>query len=210
MLSITLIIIIITCLISIAAMGNNKIKEDLLFWPAAMKGRHLHRFITHGFVHGDYLHLAFNMISLWSFGRSLEGWFMAMFEDQGKLLYILFYLLGIAIASVPDYFKYRDSYAFRSLGASGAVCAVIFAVILLNPMSGIGLFFLPIRIPGFIMGPLFLIISVYLARQGRDNIGHTAHITGSVFGLIYIIIVSKLVAGYDVIEAFMMQMRQGM
>jgi membrane associated rhomboid family serine protease len=209
MLSITLTIIIITVLISIAALGNSKIKEDLIFWPAAMKGRQLHRFITHGFIHGDYIHLAFNMFTLWSFGRNVEYWFMDKFEGKGKLLYILFYLLGIIVASMPDYFKYKDQYGYRSLGASGGVCAVIFASILFYPMDKLYPMFLPIGIPGIIIGPLFLIISVYLARRGGGNIGHSAHITGAIFGLIFVIIVAKLVANYDVIQAFMRQLQQG-
>ena len=207
MFSITLTIIIITCLISIAAFGNHKIKEDLLFWPAAMKGRQLHRFVTHGFVHGDYLHLAFNMIALWSFGQSIEGWFTAMFEQQGKLLYILLYVLGIIVSSLPDYFRHRDHYGYRALGASGAVMAVIFVNIILDPLNKIYMFFIPIGIPGFIMGILFLAISVYLGRRGRDNIGHSAHISGAIFGVIFIIVVAKLMSDLDVLNLFFRQLQ---
>jgi membrane associated rhomboid family serine protease len=202
MFTVTLSIIVVTCLVSIAAFGNYKIREDLLFWPAAMKGKQLHRFLTHGFVHGDYLHLAFNMITLWSFGRSLEGWFLMMYDQQGKLLYILLYILGIIVSSLPDYFKHRDHSGYRALGASGAVMAVIFVNIILDPLSKLSLFFIPVRIPAFIMGILFLVISVYLARRGRDNIGHSAHITGAIFGVIYIVVVAKLMTNLDVLQLF--------
>jgi membrane associated rhomboid family serine protease len=204
MFTITLTIIIITCLISLAAFGNLRIQEDLIFWPAAMKnGRQYHRFFTYGLIHGDYLHLAFNMISFWSFGQFVEKQlFSYYFEEQGKLLFILLYVLAIIVAALPDYFRHRNNYAYRALGASGAVSAVIFAGIMLEPTLPIGLLFIPVRIPGYLFAILFLALSTYLARRGGGNIGHGAHITGAVFGLVYTIVVAKLVANFDAVQAF--------
>lgn len=205
MLSITLIIIIITCLVSLAAFGNLKIQEDLIFWPAVMqRGRQLYRFFTYGLIHADYVHLAFNMISLWSFGQFVEkSLFAYHFEEKGKMLFILLYVLAIIISTLPDYFKNRNNYAYRALGASGAVSAVIFAGIALEPKLPINLFFIPIPIPGYLFAILFLVLSTFLARRGRDNIGHGAHITGAVFGLVFTIVAGKLVANYDVVQAFL-------
>lgn len=205
MFSITITIIIITCLVSLAAFGNQKIQEDLIFWPAAMqRSGQYYRFFTYGLIHADYLHLAFNMISFWSFGEFVEkGLFTALFEGQGKLLYILLYVLAIIISTVPDFFRHRNNYAYRALGASGAVSAVIFSGIALEPMLPIRFFFIPIDIPGYLFAIIFLALSTYLAKRGRDNIGHGAHITGAVFGLLYTIIVAKLVANYDAVQAFL-------
>ncbi|HYC27759.1 MAG TPA: rhomboid family intramembrane serine protease, partial [Chitinophagaceae bacterium] len=152
MLSITLTIIIITCLVSLAAFGNLKIQEDLIFWPAAMRrGGQLYRFFTYGLIHADYVHLAFNMISLWSFGQFVEKFlFASHFEDKAKLLYLLLYVLAIIVSTLPDYFKNRNNYSYRALGASGAVSAVIFAGIALEPTLPINLFFIPIPIPGYL------------------------------------------------------------
>lgn len=204
MFSITLTIIIITCLVSLAAFGNLRIQEDLIFWPAAMKdGRQYHRFFTYGLIHADYLHLGFNMISLWSFGQFVEKQlFTYYFEGQGKVLYIVLYVLAIIISALPDYFKHRGNYAYRALGASGAVSAVIFAGIMLEPTLPIGFFFIPVSIPGYLFAIIFLALSTYLAKRGRDNIGHGAHITGAIFGLAYTIIVAKLVANFDAVQAF--------
>lgn len=209
MLSITIIIIVITCLVSLAAFGNLRIQEDLIFWPAAMqRGGQLYRFFTYGLIHADYVHLAFNMISLWSFGQFVEKELFAYhFDDKGKLLYVLLYILAIPISTLPDYFKNRSNYAYRALGASGAVSAVIFAGIALEPKLPINLFFIPIPIPGYLFAILFLVLSTFLARRGRDNIGHGAHVTGAVFGLIYTIVVGKLVANYDVVQAFLQAMQ---
>lgn len=204
MFTITLTILIITALISFAAFSNNRIQEDLIFWPAAMKGgRQYHRFFTYGLIHADYLHLGFNMISFWSFGQFVEKQLFAyLFEDKAKLLFILLYVLAIIISALPDYFMHRNNYAYRALGASGAVSAVIFAGIMLEPTLPIGFFFIPVRIPGYLFALIFLALSTYLAKRGRDNIGHGAHITGAIFGLVYTIVVAKLVANYDAVQAF--------
>ena len=204
MFSITLTIIIITCLVSLAAFGNLRIQEDLIFWPAAMKnGKQYHRFFTYGLIHADYLHLGFNMISFWSFGQFVEKTlFTHYFEENGKLLFIILYVLAIIVSALPDYFRHRNNYAYRALGASGAVSAVIFAGIMLHPTLPIGFFFIPVSIPGYLFAIIFLALSTYLARRGSDNIGHGAHITGAIFGLIYIIVVARLVGGFDAVQAF--------
>jgi membrane associated rhomboid family serine protease len=205
MLTITLTIVIITCLVSLAAFGNKRIQEDLIFWPAHMQSSgQYYRFFTYGLIHADYMHLAFNMFSFWSFGQFVEkGLFNELFEEKGKLLFILLYVLAIIISTLPDYIKHRNNYAYRALGASGAVSAVIFAGIALQPMLPIRFFFIPIDIPGYLFALIFLVLSTYLARRGRDNIGHGAHVTGAVFGLVYTIVVAKLVADFDVVAHFL-------
>lgn len=207
MISITLCIIIITCLISFPAFSREKIKEDLLFWPAEIQSRNqYYRFITGGFVHGDLMHLAFNMISLLSFGEYLESTYLfsspALFGSNGKLVYIGLYALGLIFSVLPDYFQYRNNFSYRALGASGAVSAVIFATIILQPSMPLRLLFIPIDIPGYIFGFIFLALSAYLAKRGGDNIGHRAHFSGAIFGVLFTIVAGKLLANYDVIGSF--------
>ena len=135
MLTITTSIVILTCLISIAAFSNQKVQNDLIFHPAVIKSNNqFYRFFTYGFIHADIIHLAFNMISLWSFGKLLETdtgesfkTYKSLFGDQGGLLYVILYVLAIIVSVIPDYIKHRNNYAYRALGASGAVSAVIFA-----------------------------------------------------------------------------------
>lgn len=222
MLSITVTIVIITCLVSIAAFSNQKIQNDLIFYPAVIKrNNQFYRFFTYGFIHADFIHLAFNMISLWSFGKLLESdtmidpdtreqflTYRSLFGERGGLMYLLLYILGIIVSVIPDYIKHRNNYAYRALGASGAVSAVIFAAIALEPKAlELYLFFVPIPIPGYIFALIFVALSTYLARKGQDNIGHGAHLTGAIFGLIFTIVVAKLVAGYDVVQGFMEALR---
>lgn len=201
--SITLIIVIITVIVSIAAFSNEKVMNDLIFYPPAVSSqRQWYRFFSHGLIHADYAHLIFNMLSLYLFGEGVEKAFIAIFAEKGKVLYLLMYVAAIAVAILPTYGKNRNNYSYRSLGASGAVSAVIFAGLLLAPQSGVYLFFIPIPIPGFIFAPLFLIFSYYLDRRGGGNINHSAHIFGALFGIIYVIALGKLIADFNAIEWF--------
>ena len=103
--------------------------EDLIFYPPSIRRGQLYRFITHGFIHADAAHLAFNMLALYSFGQLLETQvftYECFFGNMGKLYFLMLYFFGLIFASLPDYIKYKDSFHFRSLGASGAVSAVVF------------------------------------------------------------------------------------
>ncbi|HOA37283.1 MAG TPA: rhomboid family intramembrane serine protease [Flavihumibacter sp.] len=209
MISVTLWIIIITTAVSLAGFSKEKIKEDLLFWPAMIKSRRqYYRFLTGGLIHGDLMHLAFNMISLLSFGEFLESGFLfsssEYFGANGKWVYLLLYILALVVSVIPDYISYQDNYAYRALGASGAVSAVIFSFIMLRPTMELRLFF-SIPIPGYIFGALFLGISVYLSRRGGDNIGHRAHFSGAIFGVLFTIIACKLLAHIDILPEFWRQ-----
>jgi membrane associated rhomboid family serine protease len=182
-LSITIIIIIITCLISITAFSNRGEMDKLLFWPALVKEKkQYYRFITSGFIHAGWGHLALNMFTLFFFGAVVEQYFKQLF---GPGVFILFYLLSIIAADLPDYFKYGHNYEFRSLGASGAISAVVFASILFDPWQKLYLFIIPIGIPGFIFGALWLLYSFYMSKRGGDYINHNAHIWGAIFGIVF-------------------------
>ena len=108
-----------------------------------------------------------------------------LFPGFGTVAYLVFYLLAIVATSSATYAKFKDTSSFASIGASGAVAAVLFASILLDPTIGIMMFFIPIPIPGFIFGILYLWYSSYAARRGGDNIDHTAHFFGAVFGFFF-------------------------
>ncbi len=201
--TINLVIIIITTLVSFGAFNNQKIIDDLIFYPPAVTHRNQwYRFFSCGLIHADFGHLIFNMLSLYMFGRFVEEKFTEIFGDSGKWLYLLLYVTALLVSILPTYFKHKDDYSYRSLGASGAVSAVVFAGLLIEPTVGVGIIFIPfISIPGFLFGPLYLIISAMLDRRGGDNINHSAHIFGALYGLIFIIVVGQLV-GYNAIGEF--------
>lgn len=208
MLSITVIIVIITVLVSLTAFSNEKIMSDLIFYPPAIsQNRQYYRFFTCGLIHADFGHLAFNMISLYLFGDFVEKGFIQYFGGNGKLMYVLLYVIALAVSLLPTYFKNQNNYHYRSLGASGAVSAVIFAGLLLAPEIEVYIFFIPIGIPGFIFGPLYLIISAVLDRKGGSNINHSAHIWGALFGLAYTLVMGQLVAHFDVIGNFIQRIQ---
>lgn len=209
--TITLAIIIFTCLVSISAFSNGKLMDDLIFYaPAIAKRRQYYRFLSHGFLHADYLHLAFNMIALYSFGEAVEKILYSndcVFGTKGKLFYILLYLGGLIVASIPDYLKHKDNYNYKSLGASGAVSSVIFAAIALLPQLPIRFFFIPIDIPGYVFGLLYLVVSAYLDKRGGGNINHSAHFWGAAFGLIFTFVCGQLFADLNMIENFTRQIK---
>lgn len=206
--SITVIIIIITVLISISAFSNAKIMNDLIFYPPAVTNNNqYYRFITCGFIHADYAHLIFNMFSFYMFGEFVEDGFNVIFGNTGKILYLLLYALALIVSLLPTYFKNKNNQYYRSLGASGAVSAVIFAGIMLKPDLRMGLIFLPIMIPGFVFGPLYLLVSAWLDKKGNDNINHSAHIWGALFGVAFLIIAGQITGEYHAVEVFVDRVR---
>ena len=204
--SITLIIVILTAIVSFTAFSNQKIIDDLIFDPTAIANRNQwYRFFTCGLIHADIAHLAFNMISLYTFGTyAVEPHFNSIFGSSGRLLYLALYIISQFICLLPTYFKNMDNYYYRSLGASGAVSAVVFAGIFLSPLQKMGIIFIPIQIPGFIFGFLYLAITAYLDRQGAaKHINHSAHLYGALAGIVLLIIFAYAFSPYDVLQNFL-------
>jgi len=201
MYSITTIIIVLTSIISFLAFNNPRLMDALIFWPPAVSMRHqYYRFVTCGLIHADVMHLAFNMITLYFFGKALENYYMGILGLQ-HYYYTILYFSALIFANIPTYLKRRDDYGYRSLGASGAVCAVLFAFILLRPWDTIYLFF--IKMPAIIYALLFLGYSIYMSRKGGDNVNHDAHLWGAAFGIVFTIAVRP-----GVISSFINELSQ--
>jgi membrane associated rhomboid family serine protease len=184
--SITLVIILFTALVSITTFGQRTITDQLIFDPTAVTHRQQwYRFFTCGLIHADWEHLLFNMLSLFLFGQLVESAFQreVLFGEQGKMIYLTLYLLALPISLLPTYFRHRENKHYRSLGASGAVSAIVFVGILLNPTAKMGFFLIPPIIPGYIFGPLYLLLSAWLGKRGGDHINHSAHISGALAGI---------------------------
>ena len=207
--SITIILIIITCVISFTAFNNDKVFEDLIFYPPAITHqKQYYRFFTCGFIHANIGHLVFNMYSLYIFGDYVESQFKDVFGQFGGLIYLFMYMSSLFFCLIPTYSKNKNNANYQSLGASGAVSAVVFAFIFLEPLRGLGLIFLPgLHIPGFIFGFLYLIISSYMDRRGGGNINHSAHIWGALYGISFLIIVGSFLARYNLLQAFIRQVQ---
>ena len=200
--SITLIIIIATSIISFIAFSNHKLLDQFIFYPPAVRRGQVYRFFSCGLIHADWGHLIFNMISLYLFGEAVESKFMEAFGPLGKLVYLGMYVLALAASVIPTYINNKDNYHYRSLGASGAVSAVIFAGILFFPLAKLGLFFIPIYVAGFLFGIIYLFVSGWLGKRGGGNINHSAHIFGALFGVGFTIIACQAFSDYPVLEIF--------
>lgn len=187
----TFIIIAITCVISYMAFNNPQLRSNMLFVPAAVKERgELYRFITHGFIHADFMHLLFNMYALYIFGGAAEYAFEILFgQTFGKLAFLLFYLAAIAASSYVVYMRHQGNYAYSALGASGAVAAVMWPYIMFAPWN----WFIFPPLPAILLGFGYIAYSHYADKKGGTNIGHNAHLWGAIFGLV----------GYSVLCVFL-------
>jgi len=195
--SITTIIIIINVIVSLMAFSNVELKSKMLFSPYAVKHRkQFSRIFTHAFIHADYTHLIFNMVALYFLGEVVENYLIVLYGGKGYIYYLLLYLVAIPASSLPAMYKHSEDPNYLSLGASGAVTAVVFAAIILVPLMDLRLFLIPIPIKGFIFGVLYLIFETYASKTGMMNIAHDAHIAGAVCGLIFILFIDYRLFGF--------------
>lgn len=172
-------------MVTIAAWRSKEVFDKLKLNPyMVVKRKEYFRVLAHAMLHVDWSHLIFNMITLWFFGDFVEQYLQAYFS-HGKLFYILLYVLGAVISSIPSIIKHKNDHWYNSVGASGAVAAVLFAAIFFDPKLGINMFFIPIDIPGYIFGLAYLVYSHYMSKKNADNVNHDAHLTGALFGFLF-------------------------
>lgn len=182
---ITLGLIAANVILSLIAFNNQDFYAKSLMWPYGVKRyNQFYRFISSGFIHADWMHLIFNMLTLFFFGRNVEMFFNG-YGLGGNISYLLLYFTGLIISDLPTYFKQKDNYNYHSLGASGAVSAVLFSSIVFDPWSGIIIYF--IQLSGLIYAILYLVYCVYAAKRGGDNINHEAHFWGAMYGILFTI-----------------------
>jgi len=195
----TIIIIAVTVLISFLAFSNPQLMDKLLFSPyRTIHNKEWHRLITHGFVHADYVHLFVNMFVLLSFGTAVEKIFESLkysgIIQNATLHFSILYFGGIIIASLTTLKKHKDNFYYHSVGASGAVSAVVFTFIFFDPLSKL-LFMFIVPIPAIVFGVLYLAYTHYMSKKGGDYINHDAHFVGSIFGFIYPLLINpKLIS----------------
>lgn len=185
-----------TCIISYQAFSNVVMRAKMLFRPVDIASRgEWYRFFSSGLIHADFAHLLINMYVLYTFGEVVEQYFTQVIFSPpiGRVMYILFYFSAVAVASLPSYFKYQDFSGYSALGASGATSALVFAYIVINPWAGLTFLFLPFfSIPAIILGIGYLFYSNYMDKRGTDNIGHNAHFTGAIYGVIFTIVLAAI------------------
>lgn len=187
----TLIITIaVTAIVSFIGFQNPQVFEKYKFNVAAIQNRkEYYRILTAGFLHADMMHLFFNMLTLYFFGP-------IVIEAFGSTGFLIIYLGSIILGNFFSLYLYKSQPWYSAIGASGGVSGVLFASVAMYPFMQIGIFPLPFGIWGFVFGLLYFSYSVYMMLNPKqyDNIGHSAHLGGAFFGLIYAVAMFPSVA----------------
>ena len=156
------------------------------YWVA--RGKHVETVVTSGFVHGDIPHLAFNMITFYFFAFSLE-------RMLGTTRFAILYVLGLVLSSACSIVSERNNPAYATLGASGAISAVLFAYIIYEPFSTLVIFPIPLPIPAFLFAIGYVAYSMWASKNSRDNINHDAHLCGAVTGAAFVLVTDPAALG---------------
>lgn len=185
----------ITALISYKSFEDSSLKNKLLFNAYAIfHKKQYYRALSHALIHADWNHLIFNMLTLYFFADTAIAFFGIYIGHGnfmiGNFIFLILYITGAVAASIPAMIKHKDNTWYNSLGASGAVSAVLFATIFFDPWVGIMFILIPVPIPGFIFGFIYIAASSYLDKKGGDNVAHDAHIAGAVYGFLFPIFIN--------------------
>jgi membrane associated rhomboid family serine protease len=184
----TTVFLIITIIVSLVAFQNDEVYRKLIFNPYLVNSRReYYRFFSSGFIHADFVHLFVNMFVLYSFGSVAEFFYNIHYGDRGPLLFVIMYLSALLMSLIPTYNRNKLNPAYNGLGASGAVSAVVFTCILFDPIQPLALYGF-IRLPGIVFGILYLVYCYYMGKKGGDNINHSAHMWGAIYGMLFSVV----------------------
>lgn len=177
----TTLIVIITVITSLVAWQDSRVMGRLIFDPISItRFKQYDRFLTHGLIHADGMHLLFNMFTLYSFGKAIEIFYL---DKLGSFGFVGFYICAIIIAIIPTFIKHKNNPRYLGLGASGAVSAVLFAYVLFAPWKLIYLFAV-IPIPSIVFAIVYVAYEIYANKRGTGNVNHSAHLFGAGFGML--------------------------
>ena len=177
------LIITITVLTSIKGFNDRVFFDRLKFNVGAIlsSDRQWDRLVTSAFLHGSWMHLLFNMLTLYFFSGII-------LNSMGVWHYLLIYFLSVTGGGLLSLFVNRKNGYYSAIGASGGVVGILFAAIAIVPEIPIRIMFIPIDIPGWIFGIIYLLFSIYGMRNSIGNIGHDAHMGGAAVGLLWIVL----------------------
>ena len=176
------VIFALTIAISAIAFSSDLVYDKFILHPYEVyRGKGVYTIITSGFIHADLMHLFFNMFTFFFFAFTLEA-------RIGHWQFGLLYGLSLILSDLPSIVKHKDDIWYRSLGASGAISAVIFSFIMFNPLAGMYLMMIPVAIPAIVFGVLYLVYCSYASKKQLGNINHDAHLFGALSGVMITII----------------------
>src|SRR5438105_5237681 len=171
------LVIGLTCFVSWLGFRSRAIEENYIFEPQAILAlKEYYRLVTSAFLHAGWSHLIWNMISLYLFGKVIVSVF-------GPTQFLLIYFGGVVGGNLLSLYVHRH-HEYRAYGASGGVCGIIFAYIMLFPGSGISMYFLPFYVPGWLYAIGYILLSFYGMKEHRGDVGHDAHLGGAIIGLL--------------------------
>ena len=177
--TVSLFVIASVAVVSVIAWAIKPLKHAMILNPYRVRhGSQVHRLLTAGWIHADPGHLVFNMITLYFFADQAE-------RVLGPVLFLVLYVSAVVVSFIPTTLRHMSNPKYNSLGASGAVAAVMFSAILLNPGLKVSLAFLPIGIPGLFYALGYLAYSAFASYRASDGINHGAHLSGALYGSIF-------------------------
>lgn len=199
----TIFLIALTAIVSFLAFKNQSLMQKYIFYPPAIAQKQWYRMVSYGFLHADLGHLFFNMFALYLFGSAIETVFSQVFGlIIGSILYVLLYLSSLVVSILPTWRKEKNNSYYSSLGASGAVSAIVFAYIMVYPMSFMGIMFVPVFLPAFLFGIIYVIASIYIEKNYNTRVNHSAHVTGGLYGIVFMFLIFQLLAGINILQYF--------
>lgn len=181
-----ILLIIANCIVSYIGFTNNQFFERYKFEvDKILTCKDYKRILTSGFLHISWLHLVFNIVTLY---------FFSVVETYlGTLAFLLVYFSGLAGGNLLSLLIHKNQSAYSSVGASGAICGIIFAAIAIFPGFKIGFWGLPLMIPGWVYGLIYVLYSLYGIRSNKNNISHEAHLGGALIGMLVALIIKPSV-----------------
>ncbi|MGV6829494.1 MAG: rhomboid family intramembrane serine protease [Flavobacteriales bacterium] len=174
---VTLIIIAANVLMSFKGFNDFSFFEKYKFNIAGIRRGEQIRMVSAGFLHANFSHLLFNMLTLYFFAD-------VVIANLGVIMFIIIYFASLLVGNLLSFYFHKDEYHYSAIGASGAVTGILYSAILFYPNMGLYLFFIPIAIPAWIFGILYLLYSIYGMKNNVGNIGHDAHFGGAIAGYV--------------------------